>query len=206
MRSRSQFIRGELKIFLVALGLFEGCASDGPSAIHIPSISPSAAADKALQLYDLDSSKSLNEVELAACPGIGAVRERYDTDGDKEISRDEIAARLEAIFSSGVGLTPVVCRITSGGQPVADVVVKFTADPLLESRLKPAAGTTDRNGIAVMAISDEELPADQHGLRSMQPGIYRIEIEHPHLKQPSTPLGCEIDPTTRGGTEVVLRL
>ena len=46
-----------------------------------------------------------------------------------------------------------------------------------------------------MAISDEELPPDQRGLRSMQPGIYRIEIKHPHLKQPTTPLGCEIDPT-----------
>ena len=74
MRSRSQFIRGELKLLLVALGLFEGCASDGPSAIQIPSISPAAAADKALQLYDLDGSKSLNEVELAACPGIGAAQ------------------------------------------------------------------------------------------------------------------------------------
>jgi hypothetical protein len=58
----------------------------------------------------------------------------------------------------------------------------------------------------VMAISDEELPPDQRGLRSMQPGIYRIEIKHPRLKQPASPLGCEIDPTSRGGTEVVLRL
>jgi hypothetical protein len=206
MRSRSQFIRGELKLLLIALGMFEGCASDGPSAIQIPSISTAAAADKALQLYDLDGSKSLSEVELVACPGIGASRERYDTNGDKEISRDEIVVRLQAILSSGVGLTPVVCRITSGGQPVADAAVQFMADPLLENGLKPAVGTTDPNGAAVMAISDEELPPDQRGLRSMQPGIYRIEIKHPRLKQPASPLGCEIDPTSRGGTEVVLRL
>ena len=99
-----------------------------------------------------------------------------------------------------------MCRITSGGQPVADVAVQFTADPLLENELKPAVGTTDPSGIAVMAISDEELPPDQRDLRSMQPGIYRIEIKHPRLKPPTTPLGCEIDPTLRGGTEVLLRL
>ena len=44
-------------------------------------------ADKAIELYDKDSSGSLNEAELAASPGLLAALDRYDKDRDHQISR-----------------------------------------------------------------------------------------------------------------------
>jgi hypothetical protein len=190
---------------IVALAVSSGCSS-GPSTIDTPSVNPAAAAEKALELYDKDGNRSLSNEELVACPGIGAAAKRYDTNGDRLISRDEIAAHLQAIFSSGVGLIPVTCRVTSATQPLANAAVRFIPDPLLESSLQPALGNTDANGIAVMAVADAKLPADLRGLNAMQPGVYRVEIDHPRVKQPAKPLGCEVDPTRRGGAEFEFRL
>jgi hypothetical protein len=191
---------------LVAAITWIGCQPGGPSAIQVPSVDPSVAAKRALDLYDKDDSGALDARELAACPGLLAARERYDANHDGQISGDEIAARLDHLYSSGVGLTTVSCRVFVGTQPIAGAKLRFVPEPFLGSAVMTAVGTTDDNGGAIIAIADEALPADQRALRSMQPGIYRVRIEHPSIKRPAAPLGCEIDPISRGGTEPVFRL
>jgi hypothetical protein len=191
-------------LFLVATVV--GCSPSGQSAVDIPHVDPAAAAEKAIELYDRSGDGSLDQAELAACPGILTGRNRYDTDGDQKISREEIAARIGAIFAGGVGLTPVSCRVFAGGQPLAGAVVRFVPEEFLGDALKPAVGTTDADGLALIAIPDDQLPADQAGLQSMQPGVYRVEIKQAGIAESAKPLGCEIDPTARGGTELLFRL
>jgi hypothetical protein len=183
-----------------------GCHSAGPSAIRVPSVNPNAAAQKALEIYDKDANGSLDAVELAACPGLLAARANYDANRDGQVSRDEVAARLGSLYSSGIGLTTVSCRVLAGGQPLSGAKLRFVPEPFLAGAIMVAVGITDQNGTAVIAIENESLPADQRALRSMQPGIYRVEVEHQSVKKPAASLGCEIDPTSRGGTEPVFRL
>ena len=167
---------------------------------------PQGRRKKAIELYDRDGNGSLDETELAACPGIHAARERYDADGDRAVSQNEISARLTAMYSSGTPWMSAVCRVYQGGKPLAGAKVRFLPEPFLAETLKPATGTTDGDGTVLPAVSDDELPVDKRCLRIMQPGIYRVEIEHPSIKQSAAPLGCEIDPAARGGSDPVFRL
>lgn len=184
-----------------------GCLnSRAPSSIPTPTVDPSAAAARAIEQYDRNADGRLDETELAACPGLLAVKTRYDSNKDGAISADEIAAVLKSMYGVGVGLTSVNCTVLRGGQPLVGATVKFVPEPFLGGTITPAAGTTNANGLATVAIPDDQLPANQRGLRSMQPGIYRVEISHPSIKQPIQPQGCEVNPAVRGGTNVTIRL
>jgi hypothetical protein len=55
-------------------------------------------------------------------------------------------------------------------------------------------------------VAEEQLPEDQKSLSIMQPGVYRVEVEHASVKTPHKLLGCEVDYLARGGTAMVLKL
>jgi hypothetical protein len=185
---------------------FGGCGGNGSGAAMAPSINPSVAADKAIELYDKDSSGALSEAELAASPGLLAARDRYDKDGDRQISRAEIEQRLQSIVDTGTGWLTVNCRVLRAGRPLAGAQIRFVPDACMENTLVPASGTTDTYGQVNPAVDDAQLPDEKKGLRLMQPGIYRVEVKHANVKQPHKPLGCEIDEIARGGTEPEIRL
>jgi hypothetical protein len=193
-------------VIIMAACASTGCTPSGRSDIELPRVSPPDSAAKAIELYDKDANGVLSVEELAACHGILAARKNYDANNDDQLSKDEIAARLTTLFSTGIGLTPVTCTVVRGSAPLDHATVRFVPDPILGDSLKSATGTTDANGTATIAISDADLPADQAGLRAMQPGIYRVEIEHPNVAESTSSLGCEIDPAARGGTEPKFRL
>lgn len=172
----------------------------------MPDVAPAAAAELAVKEYDRDGDGRLNAHELKACPGILVAKGRYDRDKDQAISQEEIAAALKSMYDAGVGLVGVQCTVTRNSQPLAGATVRFVPESFLQDAIQAALGTTDASGTATMAIPDEQLPADQRGLQSMQPGIYRVEISHPSLKQPAPSQGCEVNPAVRGGTNVTLRL
>ena len=184
----------------VTIGCGAGAGGDGAS------VDPSAAADKAMELFDKDGSGTLDESELAAAPEILSAHERYDTNGDKQISRDEIAARLKLLYSGAVPWVTVDARFLQGDRPLAGASVRFLPAPYLEDALEPASGTTDTQGYVRPAVLDEKLPDKLKGAHVMQLGVYRVEIEHPSIKQPHQPLGCDIDDTARNGTTPVFRL
>lgn len=199
--SRFFFSIVALVVISCICGCGRGSGDGGASAVD-----PTDAAEQAIELYDKDGNGSLSESELAASPGILALREQYDSDGNQEISEDEIAARLESIYRAGAGWLTVTCQVLQGSRPLVGAKVRFVPEPFLDDALKPASATTDGQGRLTPAVADEQLPADLKGLTVMRQGIYRVEVEHPSIKQPHKPLGCEISGLTRGGTEPVLRL
>src|SRR5687767_11753384 len=83
---------------LVSL-LLSGCGPLTETQVEAPKVDPRAAAAEAMQQYDKDSDGRLNDSEVAACPAINRVRSRYDTNGDGQISAEEITQRLEQIYS-----------------------------------------------------------------------------------------------------------
>ncbi len=172
----------------------------------MPEVNPSAAAAQAIELFDKDGNGTLNETELATCPGVVSTHASYDTDVDKEVSEDEIAGRLKTIYDSGPRWVTVSCQVLQGSRPLAGAKVRFVPEPFLKDALPPASGTTDNQGRVNPAVVDEQLPTDKKGLHIMRLGVYRVEVEHPSIKQPHKALGCEISELVRGGTEPVIRL
>jgi len=183
-----------------------GCSSPGGSAIRAPSVDPQDAAGRALELYDTDGDGLLSEKELNACPGLLSALKRYDADGDSRISLEELAAKLDRVFASGTGMVSVRCSVIFRGRPLRGAHVRYVPEKFLGESVLPAEGTTDDTGDARLMVPDELMPQDQRGLRTMQPGVYRIEITHPNAKLPAkyggeeSPLGHDVDPTVRGGS------
>jgi hypothetical protein len=173
----------------------------------MPPVDVSAAVEKAFELNDKDGSKSLNESELASSPGLLAALGRYDTDNDRQISYDEMTARLNSLYSSrGTAWMTVTCQVIQGGRPLAGAKVRFVPEPYLEDALQPAEGTTNPQGEVTPAVADDKIPESLKGSHVLQPGVYRVEIEHANVKQPHKPLGCEPDTLARNGTFVVFKL
>jgi hypothetical protein len=175
-----------------------GC-SRGPSRVAPPAIDADRAATEAIRLYDANQNGSLNAAELAKCPGILAEFKSYDTDGNGEISSAEIAARIRELRRAGIGLTRLNCDVTVNGRGVAGATVTFEPESYLGDEIKTAIGLTDDRGVAQMAISTENLPADQRGIRAIHCGTYKVRITHPTIKLPAkynteTTLGYESRP------------
>ncbi len=181
---------------LAACGI--GC-SRGPSRIVPPAIDPDRAAAEAIRLYDANQNGSLSAAELAKCPGILAEFKSYDTDGNGEISNAEIAARIRDLRRHGVGLTRLNCDVTVNGRGLTGATVAFEPEPYLGGDIKAASGLTDDRGVAQMAVSTDDLPADQRDIRAIHYGTYKVRITHPTVKLPAkynteTTLGYESRP------------
>jgi len=192
-------------LIVAALVGATGCGR-GSGGSAATSVSPSDAASGAIELYDKDGSGALDDSELAASPGLLAAKSRYDTDGDGRISEDEIVARLKSVFGAGSRWLTINCQILKGGRPLAGAKVRFVPEPFFGDALQTAAGTTDSQGRVHPAVDEQFHPDKLKGRNIMQPGVYRVDVEHPNVTQPHKPLGFEIDEFARGGTDAVFNL
>ena len=188
-----------LGLVAVCLLAAAACQPSGGSRVDPPSVDWEGAAEVAIKNYDKDGDGSLTETELTACPGLLVVMDQYDTTGDKQLSAEEISARLEEKYSRSAGLTTIQCRVTLDGRPLSGATVRYVPEAFLESVVKAAEGVTDQYGLASVAIPDEQLPDDQRGLGALQMGVYRVEITHPSQSIPAkynaqTTLGYELHP------------
>jgi hypothetical protein len=202
-RSPSRIV---LCILMITAASSIGCGQKDGDAVEMPPVDPIAAARKAIELYDKSGDGSLDETELAASPGMFAARVRYDADANHVITEDEIAAHLTAIYDSGAPWVSVVCQVYRNERPLRGATVRFVPEPFLKDALHPASGTTDDEGRTIPTVVDEVLPADKRGLRIIRPGPYRVEFDHPSVTGTAALRGCEIDPTSRGGTQLLFRL
>src|SRR5262245_76907 len=73
------------------LATLTACNS-GPARVTQPYIDSSAAGEGAMQQYDTNGDGVVNGEELEKAPGLKAALPRLDSNGDKGISADEVAA------------------------------------------------------------------------------------------------------------------
>jgi hypothetical protein len=192
-------IRSRLPVVFLLAGLVMGGCSRGPRGINPPHIDAEEAATMAISMYDADKDGSLNQAELASCPGVLAEQKSYDTDKNGLISQAEIASRINNLGKLGVGMTRLNCSVTLNGRAIQDATVEFEPEAYLGAEVKTARGVTNAQGMAQLAISPDDLPSQIKDLKGIQYGTYKVRITHPTLKLPAkyntaTTLGYESRP------------
>jgi hypothetical protein len=175
-----------------------GC-SRGPSRVEPPNVNAESAAEQAVSLYDKNQNGSLNKSELAACPGMLAQINAYDTDSNGEITAVEISNRIASLFKAKVGLTVLMCEIRVNGKPLSNAEVVFDPEPYLGDDMKRAVGTTDVSGNAEMGVADEDMPRNLQGVKAIQYGTFKVRVTHPSITIPA-----KYNSETRLGYETIL--
>jgi hypothetical protein len=147
----------------------------GPARVGQPSISPSGAGSGAIEAYDTNSDGVISGAELDAVPALKAALPRFDTDGDKGIGADEVAARVNAWKAMRTGLASVRCHITLDGQPLTGAEVIFEPEPFLGEEVKTATGTTNQFGDVAPTVAKEDRP-DPTLPGGVHFGLYKVRI------------------------------
>jgi hypothetical protein len=144
-----------------------GCG--GPAPVEAPGLDPDAAATQAMAAYDRNHDGYLDARELEACPALKSSLKGLDKDGDGRLSKEEIAERLREFEDSRVGLFVTTARVVMDGKPLADVAILFEPEAFMGSSIKPARGTTDGSGRALLRIEGSDLPGCHYG-------FYRVRL------------------------------
>lgn len=190
----------------LALALLAGC-SKAPDRLDAAGISSGSASEAAIAEYDADGDGAIADVELDKVPALKYSMRLLDADGDKKITADEIAARLDRWAEDRVAFLETDCMVTLGGRPLADATVTLVPEKFLGEAVHPATGTTDRGGSVLLSVAAEFLP--NAAIKGVQCGFYKVTVTHPTKKIPAkynaastTPLGCEVSQDSdaaRGG-------
>lgn len=166
----------------MGLLLVVGCTA-GPAAPETPEYDPAAFAEGLIERADKDSSGGLSRQEAeGAAPGIAAGWARYDRDGDGNVSREELAARVQEWLDDGSGLASIFCVVRLNGQPVGDVTVKMVPDDALGGVVKAAEAVSAADRPCSFNIPEDQKPAELRGLSGLQYGLYTVEVSHPTLQ------------------------
>ena len=173
-----------------------GC-NGRPARVSPPPLDPQQAGQQAIDLYDADGSGALSQDECSKCPAIASLVKKYDSNGDGQITADEITAQLKAWTETTVGLTGASFTLRLNGRPLEGATVELVPEPFLRSAIKPASGTSSQNGRVSPSLAAEELPEGIQG--AMHYGLYKIKVTHPQLEIPpqyntETTLGIEVPP------------
>lgn len=170
----------------VTLGvlLVSGCSRQ-PAAITAPAIDPEEAASQALRLYDSDASGAIEGHEFANCPSLAyALDHGADSNGDRKLTTDEIAARIRQWTSGGVNMAYVPLILSYKGRPLPNAFVTLTPEDFLGDGFLVARGITDSAGQANVSHLDDDLPKQNRGLGAIYCGYYRMQVQHPQIKLP----------------------
>ncbi|MCI0463950.1 MAG: hypothetical protein L0Z62_44015 [Gemmataceae bacterium] len=150
----------------LGVAVLGGCSD---RAVLVPPMDADGAANRALREYDADKDGALAGPELAQCPGLKDGLVRMDTNKDRRITADELAARLRQYEADMAGLLYLNAALTLDGKPLADAVVTLVPEKFMAAGIKPAQGTTRASGSCEFQIEGKEYPG-------IHPGIFRIEV------------------------------
>jgi hypothetical protein len=147
----------------------------GRAPVRQPSIDASSAGKLAMEQYDTNDDGKVAGDELEKAPALKGALMLVDTDGDKGVTADEVAARVKAWKAMQTALTSVRCHVTLNGQPLADAQVVFEPEPFLGESIKTATGKTNQLGDASPSIGREELPSPNIP-GGVHFGLYKVRI------------------------------
>jgi hypothetical protein len=194
-------------IFVVGLPIvFMGCSSR-PAAVRPPAINASQAGSQAIEMYDKNGNGVIAGDELDHAPALKEAMLRLDTNADKGVSADEIAARVNAWKATQLGMTSIRCHVTLDGEPLTGATVTFEPEPFLGNEIKAAIGVTNPFGDAAPTIPKEQRP-DPKLPGGIHLGLYKVRISKmvsaketiPSRYNAETMLGQEVsddDPAVR---------
>jgi hypothetical protein len=146
-----------------------------PARVPQPSINASRAGSQAIELYDKNADGLISGDELEKAPALKEALPQLDTNGDKAVSADEIAARVNAWKEMKTGMTALHCHVTLDGQPLVGAIITFEPEPFLGDEVKTAFATTNQFGDVSPTIPPEQrpnpkLPGGAHF------GLYKVHV------------------------------
>lgn len=146
-----------------------GCGPGRPARVPAPRLDPAAVTAAVFAAADADGDGALGGEEWTKVPALVAAAAVLDTNGDKRLSRDELAKWLEDVRASKVAITSFAAQVMHKGKPLADATVKLIPETFMGSELKAAEGKTDAGGSVLVTIPDSKYPG-------VHCGLYRVEI------------------------------
>lgn len=187
-----------LGICSTLLAVIVGC-SNRPATIKPVRINAKAASANAISQYDKNGDGVLGDDEMTAVPGILKHKDKYDTDGDGMVSREEIANRISLWETQGIGILSLNVVVRLAGKPLPGASVRFVPEDYLGAGPKVATGECNQIGETKVSVANSELPEVLRAARlgGLYGGTYKIEITHPKVTIPEkyntvTTLGEEV--------------
>jgi hypothetical protein len=126
-------------------------------------------------MYDKNGDGVIAGDELDRAPALKEALSRLDTNADKGVSADEIAARVNAWKATQLGMTSIRCHVTLDGEPLTGATVTFEPEPFLGNEIKAAIGVTNPFGDAAPTIPKEQRP-DPRLPGGIHLGLYKVRI------------------------------
>ncbi|HYO24673.1 MAG TPA: hypothetical protein VEQ85_06955 [Lacipirellulaceae bacterium] len=190
---------------LFVLAGVAGCGSKSSPVLDRPDVDAAGVASAIVAQFDGNGDASLDTSELKKCPPLAQFATNYDADKNGALNAEEISARLERLCGSSAAYGSFECAVTLAGRPLTGATVKLRPLEAFKGSLPAAEGTTNDQGVTTPAISSLELPKQLADARLAFPGLYHVEITSPTSTLPAryntaSELGCEFDPSSRGGT------
>jgi len=192
-------------LFLISLSA-SGCSNTPPRLVP-PKVDPAAAGSGAIAEYDKNGNGMIDGAELDRAPALKSDLATIDTNSDKQISADEIQARIQSWIDSKLALTQLNCTVLLDGKPLEGAAVTFIPEKWLGPALHTATGVTDAQGNARPTMEDQYLPKTPNGatIKGGNCAFYRVEISKksgdketiPARYNTETTLGAEVAQGTR---------
>ncbi|QEG35772.1 EF-hand domain-containing protein [Bythopirellula goksoeyrii] len=140
----------------------------GSGASNKPGIDPGIASAKAFELLDKNSDGLLNDAELQGAPGLAEGKSRADTNGDGQVSQEELASRIKSWNDSILRLVGPELEVQFNGRLVPGATIIIEPESFLSEWIEPKTVSTNEHGKCTPQIS-RELPG-------MNMGYYRIKV------------------------------
>jgi hypothetical protein len=181
--------------------------------VEQPGINASAAGSSAIETYDKNGDGNISGDELEQAPALKAALPRLDTNADKGVSADEIAARVNAWKDMQSGMTTCRMHFNLDGQPLVGATVTLEPEAFLGDEVKTAVGTTTTFGDVSPTIAPEDRPAPNLP-GGAHFGLYKVRVSKivngketiPPRYNSATTLGQEVsydDPGMKSNNIVV---
>jgi hypothetical protein len=158
--------------------------------------SPDEVAKQIIAEYDTNHDGLLDAKELERCPSLKYSLDFIDTNGDKRLSAEEIAARIQIYVDSQVALKATGCHVRLDGRPLEGATVTYVPEKFMGGSVRPASGVSNATGAVTLLVEGEKDPG-------VAPGFYRVQVSKknasgqetiPARYNTDTILGIEVNP------------